>query len=751
LGAKILSADKTYRELDNNSQAYDLTLYLPGPGVVGDQTLMLMAGTPHESVGNPYFFVPENSQFSDYWARVEDRLYKIRHSLNILGISQPLPLFEPPIDPMALVQAIGSGAALSSALASLNIPVPHYRFSFMLRKAQDLVQKLNGFSADLLAALEKKDAEELSLLQNRQEAVILTMTRSVKQAQISAAAETMAELETSLQAANNRVNHYTRLIAEDLLPTERTQIDLMIAASAAHYASSGLKIASGIAHAIPQATAGLFSFGMTIGGDQIGGALSSAAEVSESLGEGLSVTGEVIGIYASHLRTTQDWQLQLSTAQSDVIQIGHQLEGARWQHKIAQRELEIQEQEIEHNAAIKAFLQSKFSNAQLYQWMIGKLSGLYFQTYSMAYDMAKAAEKAFQYERGMKESQVNYIQPLYWESQKNGLLAGASLGVDLDRMEKAFIESDSRGLEITKHVSLLELDPVALIQLKSKGVCEFAFSEALFNYDFPGHYCRQIRTLEVAFAAAEDQRLPINATLTQLSHRTVLEPDAKAVKFLLDPKDQPPLTIRSDWKASQQIALSHVTDQYEKNNGLFELRFDDERYLPFEGTGAVSTWRLELNGKKGAYNIDDLVDVTITLKYSAEQGGATFATAVKGMLKPYPTARFFDIAKEFPDEWAAFTENGADELTLTLSRDMFPSMSSSKITGLFARYQLAAPGSVSMLLNDDKDLTLKDGAIVPTNGLSISSQGTDWTFKLNGNKTIVQNIGLVVGYKASVS
>jgi hypothetical protein len=750
LGAKILSPDKKYAELSDSSDAYDLIL-LPGPPVVGDQTLMILTDTPHESIGNPYFFVPENSQFSDYWTRVEDRLYKIRHSLNILGISQPLPLFEPPIDPMALVQAIGSGAALSSALAGLNIAVPHYRFSFMLRKAQDLVQKLNSFSGDLLGVLEKKDAEELSLLQNRQEALILGMTRTVKVAQISAAAETISELEASLQAANNRVKHYTQLIDEGMLPIEETQIDLMISAAAAHFASSGLKIAAGIAHVIPEGTIGLFSFGMTTGGTHIGNALSGAAEVAESLGEGLSVTGEVLGVHATHQRTTQDWDLQLKTAESDVKQIGFQLEGARWQHAIAKRDLEIQEQEITHNAAIKAFMQSKFTNAQLYQWMIGRLSGLYFQTYSLAYDMAKAAAKAFQYERGVKESEADFIQPLYWESQKNGLLAGASLGLDLDRMEKAFIEGNSRGFEITKNISLLALDPVALLQLKRKGACEFATTEALFDYDFPGHYCRQIRTLTVTFADSEGQRLPINATLTQLGHKTVLEPDTKAVKYLLDPKNQPPLTLRSDWKANQQIALSHVIDDYEKNNGLFELRFDDERYLPFEGTGAVSTWRLELNGTQGAYSANDIQDVTIALKYSAEQGGAIFATAVKGMLKPYPTARFFDIAKEFPDAWAAFTESDDDELALTLSRDMFPNMSSSKVTGIFAQYQLAAPGAVSLVLNDDKDLTLKDGTFLPTSGLSIAGQGAEWTFALNGNKALVQNIGLVLGYKANVS
>jgi hypothetical protein len=27
---------------------------------------------------------------------------------------------------------------------------------------------------------------------------------------------------------------------------------------------------------------------------------------------------------------------------------------------------------------------------------------------------------------------------------------------------------------------------------------------------------------------------------------------------------------------------------------MFELNFRDERYLPFEGAGAISTWQLEL-------------------------------------------------------------------------------------------------------------------------------------------------------------
>src|SRR5439155_7954557 len=52
-----------------------------------------------------YFCVPQNADFVAYWERVEDRLFKIRHCLNIDGQAVPLALFEPPIDPMALARA----------------------------------------------------------------------------------------------------------------------------------------------------------------------------------------------------------------------------------------------------------------------------------------------------------------------------------------------------------------------------------------------------------------------------------------------------------------------------------------------------------------------------------------------------------------------------------------------------------------------------------------------------------------------
>ncbi len=711
----------------------------------------LAAGTVHDTIltHSVYFFSPENTQFIEYWDRVEDRLYKIRHCLNIMGEAQPLPLFQPPIDPMALVQAAAGGGGFEAALASLGVSVPHYRFAFMFDKAQQLVQKLNELSSELLSALEKKDGEAFSILQNRHEGIIHGMTRSIRVANIEEAKKNIDSLKESLSNARLRETRYGQWINGGLNSLESTQLGLIIAGASLQGASAIIKVASGIAHLFPKSSFGVFMFGVTTGGDHVGKSLESFAEALETGGEALSMGGEAAGIKAQNERSNQDWGLQKDMAASDARQIEAQIAGAEFQLQIAQREAEILEKEIEQNGAVATFYKEKFTNEQLYLWMAGKLSGLFFQCYKLAYDMAKYAERAFQFERGIKESEVNYIQPTYWDSRRKGLLVGQSLAYDLDRMEKAFIETDARRLEITKPVSLLELDPLAFLQLKSRGRCEFSLTEAMYDYDFQGHYNRQIKTISISFEGMEDQ--VVNATLTQLSHKTVLEPDTKAVKFLLNPKDQPPLSIRSDWRPNQQIALSYVdVEDREKNNGLFELRFDSERYLPFEGTGAVSDWRLELNGKRGSYDLSQLTNVVIQVKYTALQGGQVFGQAVKGLLKPYLTGVMFNVAETFSDQWSEFLESDSKDLELSFTREMFPNMSSNKITGIFARFDLSAPGSVSMVVNGDSDMTLKDGKYIDTSGLSISNKGTALTFNVKGNKALLSNISLVMGYKAQV-
>ncbi|MEV6304895.1 hemopexin repeat-containing protein [Actinoplanes sp. NPDC051861] len=703
-------------------------------------TLLEGAGSVHAGVANPYFYVPANSTFFEYWTRVEDRLRKIRQSMDILGISRPLPMFEPPADVMALVRGAATGAALDQVTAAAAAPVPNHRFAVLIRRAQDLADRVRQFGGDLLSTMERRDAEELFLLQQRQEAAVLALTRGIKEAELRIAVERLAETRAALDGAAARVVHYETQIATGLTAVQQAQIELMSHGANAHFAAAGLKIGAAIAKGMPEMLIGPFIMGFQQGGDEFGGALETGSDISSSLGEGLALAGEILGIRAEQERTAQDWNLQLGISRSDVVQIGHQVTAAEHQVAIAQRELDTLNLQAANNEAVLTYVTGKFAGPQLYHWMAGRLSAMYLQTYHLAYETARAAERAYQFETG--DSGSAYVQPSSWDSRRQGLLAGESLWLDLERLNRAYSTAGRRTLEITRRVSLFALDPLALLDLRNTGRCEFAFTEALFDRDFPGHFRRQIRTVSVSFDA-EDGPLGVNATLTQLDHRTVLSADPAAVKFLLEPNGSPPAAVRTDWRAGDQVVLSEV-EEGRDNNGLFETRFDDDRYLPFEGTGAVSRWRLDTGGQRPP---DDLLDVTVTVKYTAEAGGETFATAVRGMLKPYPATRMFNVAAEFPEAWAEFRDNGSATLVLPLAPDQFPDIVGRQITGVYAKYQLLDGGTAQFLLGGDKRLALADGKLLRTPGLTLGAGG--WRLQLEGDKSALDNLGLMLTYRAN--
>ncbi|MGD1804800.1 hemopexin repeat-containing protein [Dapis sp. BLCC M126] len=734
-----------------NSEDYDFLIELENrttnDNIQYEQSLSF-AALQFDTITNPYFYLKENELFTEYWTRVEDRLAKIRACLNIDGVAQPLPLFQPPIDPMALVGAVAGGASIAgaAAMAMGAASVPDYRFSSLMAKARDLVGKLKGLGDALLSALEKKDAEELSLLQNKQESVIHDMMTLIKEEQIKEAEVSLLNLEETKKSAEDQKSHYTDLINKGYLPEETNQIAMMTAAAAIHGLVVLSKIVSGLSYVVPQFTAGPFSFGVTSGGRNVGAMLGEFGESTESIAEGLSMAGEVAGVVAQFKRSEQDWKLQQKMATSEIEQIKHQIAAQKHSITVAKQELLVHQKEMENQEAIAKFMKGKFSNLELYNWMSGKISGLFYQTYKLAHDYAKQAEQAFIFEHGVKAGEVNYIGGMYWDSQKKGLLSGAQLELDLDRMEKAYMEMNTRSLEITKNISLLETDPMALLALKTKAVCTFRLSEELFDYDFPGHYKRQIKTISLAFDIGEGQS--INATLTQLNHKLVMDTDIKAVKHLINPSNEPTTNVRANWRANQQVALSHV-DQYTENNGMFELNFGDERYLPFEGTGAVSNWRLELNGMKGSYNPADLLDVTIKLRYTAKQGGSRFANEVKGVLKPYHATSFFDLAYNFPDQWEALTAGDIDEMEINFTRSMFPNMMSSKIIGLFMRYEYKG-GSSGAIFTINDDLQVPNNTYLQPNTLSVGQNGTTWKFALKGDRSTLKNAEMILVYKAKV-
>ena len=85
--------------------------------------------------------MPRNDKLIGYWDTVADRLFKIRNSLNILGIFRQLPLFDPPIDPALLARAAAAGLDVSAIVSGLNQPLPLVRFHMLVQKATEICRR----------------------------------------------------------------------------------------------------------------------------------------------------------------------------------------------------------------------------------------------------------------------------------------------------------------------------------------------------------------------------------------------------------------------------------------------------------------------------------------------------------------------------------------------------------------------------------------------------------------------------------
>ena len=63
---------------------------------------------------------------------------------------------------------------------------------------------------------------------------------------------------------------------------------------------------------------------------------------------------------------------------------------------------------------------------------------------------------------------------------------------------------------------------------------------------------------------------------------------------------------------------------------MFELNFRDERYLPFEGAGAISNWRFAMPGTFRPFDYSTITDVVLHLRYTARDAGGTLKVSAIG-------------------------------------------------------------------------------------------------------------------------
>jgi hypothetical protein len=323
--------------------------------------------------------------------------------------------------------------------------------------------------------------------------------------------------------------------------------------------------------------------------------------------------------------------------------------------------------------------------------MAKRLGQLYRETYGNALALAQQAATAYMFERG---GPLPTLAQGAWSAGHAGLLAAESLQADLADLERRFLETDQRLLEVEQHFSLAQIHPWALQQLRSTGTCSFTLPEVYFDVAYPGQYNRRIKAVRISVPCVVGPFTNVSATLT-LSPKTghVTTSDG-AFGWQPDP-------------VTAQIATS--TGQ--RDAGLFELSMRDERYLPFEGAGAVdSQWTLRLPGALRSFDYDTISDVILHLSYTArhdttlrsKKEGAIAATidqagnALRRWLgETNPTGernsltKVFSARRDFPNAWPAALAMGAPAtLSFDVRPDHFPLLLQPLLSGLKAHAEV---------------------------------------------------------------
>jgi hypothetical protein len=82
---------------------------------------------------------------------------------------------------------------------------------------------------------------------------------------------------------------------------------------------------------------------------------------------------------------------------------------------------------------------------------------------------------------------------------------------------------------------------------------------------------------------------------------------------------------------------------------------------PFEGAGAISTWRLELPIEFKTFDYGTISDVILHLRYTSRRSDALRGKATAALkahlsdVTARPLSRLVSIRHEFPTEWRRFS------------------------------------------------------------------------------------------------
>ncbi|UKZ83019.1 hypothetical protein TrVFT333_010820 [Trichoderma virens FT-333] len=564
-----------------------------------------------------YFSVPPNPYIIDLGKKIDQRLYNIRNGLDINGIPISLPLFEPPLDPAMVLaaQALRSIGSSASPFTSQDGPIPKYRFRYLIHQAYELVNELRLASQQLIQFKEKRDAEAIWLLRTKHQRTVLGLTMRIKKSQRLDTEKGIEVLQETRKQLEMRLNYYLQLTGDTptfptaegdhwadvvqniaspttddlrMSPFELGEMNLSEKASDMNIAAGLLDVAAAAAFAIPTFSVKTQPMGMgsdvSLGGYVLGQLIQSqaaAVKVGAQVYTDQAVKAARAGAITKQL---QERRLEINVTGREIVKVDKEIKQLRVRLDVCDADMKAHEQEIENAVAEEEWLRNKYTSEQLYALLENSMNVIFQQTYTMAADMASLARRALNFEHATRFHNDSKLPKIvnHWDHSHDGHLSAESMYLDLKQLEKLHMESRTHDFEIRKSISLRQLNPIELLKLRETGEAILDVPEALFDMDYPGHFCRRISSVSVSIPCILGAYTSLSCTLRLTKHGYRISPDLKTPE-----KD----AFRQDIVPITSIAVSNGV----QDSGIFNMDFrGTDEYGPFEGAGAISTWKIEL-------------------------------------------------------------------------------------------------------------------------------------------------------------
>lgn len=606
----------------------------------------------HTYVPRPHyaFCVPPNPVIRSLRLQAELNLYKIRTCRNITGMFRQLDLYAAPTDTFSGMPVIGAGGQLVLPGLTRFQPTP-YRFAALIERAKHLATLAQQVEAVYLSALEKRDAESYSMLKARQDLRLARAGVKLQDLRVMEAEDGVQLAELQEERAEKQVEHYGNMLSDSKI----------------EYLEIGSMISLGLAASAQGLAGGLMK------ADNFAQALATEAGA-------MQMTASLLSQVASHEIRRREWEFQKQMGEQDVKIAAQQTTIAQDHVRIVVQERDIASMQSEHAEAVADFLSTKFTNVELYEWMSDVLQDVYGYFLQQAITTARLASAQLGFER--QQTPPTFIQADYWEPNEDsfgagdekspdrrGLTGSARLLRDIYQLDQYAFDTNKRGLQPPKTISLAQFAPAEFQRFRETGVLRFGTSLEMLDREFPGHYLRLIKRIKTSVIALIPPNQNIHASLASLgTSRVVVEADGLFQKIVVR---RPP----------EEVAF---TSTREATGLIADLEAHPEMLAPFEGLAFETQFEFRMARAANRIDYSTIADVIVTIEYAALNSFDYRQQLVESMRPNLSLSRPFSFRHQLADQWFDLNNSRSKETTMSVRfqtrRENFaPNLSNLKI------------------------------------------------------------------------